>query len=165
MIMKIKSLMMMVAGAAFMMSVSSCSSSNNDEPEVPVASQVVGSYAGNEVVIVDNEESSNETKTYELTKATDTSIDIAVPEIGMGGMMTIPAFPIKGIALTKSGNTITGNLASYSGTVKNAKGEDKAYTVNDVTVMSSDKTVVVTFSLKYGNMPFVMGTTFTGTKK
>jgi hypothetical protein len=28
----------------------------------------------------------------------------------------------------------------------------------------SDKTVVVTFSLKYGNMPFAMATTFTGNK-
>ena len=51
MIMKIKSFMMMVAGAAFMMSVSSCSSSNNDEPEVPLASQVVGSYTGQEILL------------------------------------------------------------------------------------------------------------------
>ena len=37
-------------------------------------------------------------------------------------------------------------------------------TVSDVTVVYSDKTVVVTFSLKYGNMPFAMATTFTGNK-
>jgi hypothetical protein len=79
-------------------------------------------------------------------------------------MMTIPSFPIKGVTLSKSGNTIMGKLASYSGTTKNAKGEDKAYTVSDVTVVYSDKTVVVTFSLKYGNMPFAMATTFTGNK-
>lgn len=163
--MKIKSFMtMMVVATTFVFGMSSCSS-DDDKTESPLAAQVVGSYNGNEVVIVDNEESSNETKTYELTKASDSSIDIAVPEIGMGGMMTIPAFPIKGIALSKSGNTITGKLASYSGTVKNASGDDKAYAVSDVTVLCEGKVVVVAFSLKYGNMPFAMGTTFTGTKK
>jgi hypothetical protein len=163
--MKIKSFMMMtMAAMAFVCGMSSCSSSDDDAPETPVADQLAGTYAGNEIVIVDNEESSNETKTYVLTKAMDTSIDITVPELGMGGMMTIPSFPIKGITLSKSGNTIMGKLASYSGTTKNAKGEDKAYTVSDVTVVYSDKTVVVTFSLKYGNMPFAMATTFTGNK-
>lgn len=154
---------MMMAAVAIVLGVSSCSS-DDDEPEVPAAAQVVGNYTGPEVIMVMNEESSNETKTYVLTKATDTSIDITVPELGMGGMMTIPSFPIKGITLSKSGNTIMGKLASYSGTTKNAKGEDKAYTVSDVTVVYSDKTVVVTFSLKYGNMPFAMATTFTGNK-
>jgi lipopolysaccharide export system protein LptA len=159
-----KFLTMALAAMAFVASMSSCSK-DDDEPEVAVAAQVVGSYAGNEIVIVDNEESSNDTKTYEFTKATETSVDMSVPEMGMGGMMTIPAFPVKGIVLTKNGNTITGKLATYNGTVKNAKGDEKAYTVSDITVIFSEKTVVATFALKYGSMPFVMMTTFTGTKK
>ena len=161
--MKIKSLTIaLIASLATVLGTSSCSS--DDEPEAPVAAQVAGSYTGNEVIMVDNEESSNETKTYEITKASDTSVDMTVPEWGMG-MMTIPSFVVKNIPLAKSGNTITGKLASYSGTVKNAKGEEKAYTVSDVTLMFSDKTVVATFSLKYGNMPFLLKTTFTGTRK
>ncbi len=164
--MKIKSLMIaMIASVAVVLGTTSCSSSNDDEPEAPVANQVAGSYTGNEVVIVDKEESSNDTKTYEFAKVSDTSIDMTVPEMGMGGMMTIPSFPVKNIPLTKSGNTITGKVASYSGTVKNAKGDEKAYSVSDVTLMFNDKTVVVTFSLKYGNMPFLMTTTFTGARK
>ena len=114
--------------------------------------------------MVDNEESSNDTKTYEITKTSDMTVDMTVPEWGMG-MMTIPSFSVKNISLTKSGNSITGKLASYSGTVKNAKGEEKAYTVSDVTLMFSDKTVVATYSLKYGNMPFLMMATFTGVRK
>ena len=114
--------------------------------------------------MVDNDESSNETKTYEITKASDTSVDMTVPEWGMG-MMTIPSFIVKNIPLAKSGNTITGKVASYSGTVKNAKGEEKAYVVSNVALMFSDKKVVGTYSLKYGNMPFLMTTTFTGTRK
>ena len=162
--MKIKSLTIaLIASLATVLGTSSCSS-DDDEPEAPVATQVAGSYTGNEVIMVDNDESSNETKTYEITKASDTSVDMTVPEWGMG-MMTIPSFIVKNIPLAKSGNTITGKLASYSGTVKNAKGEEKAYVVSNVALMFSDKKVVGTYSLKYGNMPFLMTTTFTGTRK
>ena len=161
--MKIKSLTIaLIASLATVLGTSSCSS--DDEPEAPVAAQVAGSYTGNEVIMVDNDESSNETKTYEITKASDTSVDMTVPEWGMG-MMTIPSFIVKNIPLAKSGNTITGKLASYSGTVKNAKGEEKAYVVSNVALIFNDKTVVATYSLKYGNMPFIMTTTFTGTLK
>lgn len=163
--MKIKSFMMMlVAAATVVMGFTSCGS-DDDEPQVPVATQVAGSYTGNEIVIVMGDESSNDTKTYQFTKVSDTSIDMTVPEMGMGGMMTIPAFPVKNIPLTQNGNTITGKVASYSGTVKNAKGEDKAYTVSNVALMFSDKNVVVTYLLKYGNMPMAMETTFTGIRK
>ena len=161
--MRIKSLTIaLIASLATVLGTSSCSS--DDEPEAPVAAQVAGSYTGNEVIMVDNDESSNETKTYEITKASDTSVDMTVPEWGMG-MMTIPSFIVKNIPLAKSGNTITGKVASYSGTVKNAKGEEKAYVVSNVALMFSDKKVVGTYSLKYGNMPFLMTTTFTGTRK
>ena len=161
--MKIKSLTIaLIASLATVLGTSSCSS--DDEPEAPIAAQVAGSYTGNEVIMVDNEESSNETKTYEITKVSDTSVDMTVPEWGMG-MMTIPSFVVKNIPLAKSGNTITGKLASYSGTVKNAKGEEKAYVVSNVALIFNDKTVVATYSLKYGNMPFIMTTTFTGTLK
>ena len=161
--MKIKSLTIaLIASLATVLVTSSCSS--DDEPEAPVAAQVAGSYTGNEVIMVDNEESSNETKTYEITKVSDTSVDMTVPEWGMG-MMTIPSFVVKNIPLAKSGNTITGKLASYSGTVKNAKGEEKAYVVSNVALIFNDKTVVATYSLKYGNMPFIMTTSFTGTLK
>ena len=162
--MKIKSLTIaLIASLATVLGTSSCSS-DDDEPEAPVATQVAGSYTGNEVIMVDNDESSNETKTYVIAKATDTSVDMTVPEWGMG-MMTIPSFTVKNIPLAKSGNTITGKVASYSGTVKNAKGEEKAYVVSNVALMFSDKKVVGTYSLKYGNMPFLMTTTFTGTLK
>lgn len=161
--MRIKSLTIaLIASLATVLGTSSCSS--DDEPEAPVAAQVAGSYTGNEVIMVDNDESSNETKTYEITKSSDTSVDMTVPEWGMG-MMTIPSFVVKNIPLAKSGNAITGKVASYSGTVKNAKGDEKAYVVSNVTLMFSEKTVVGTYSLKYGNMPFLMTTTFTGTRK
>jgi hypothetical protein len=162
--MKIKSFMtMMMAAMAFMFGMSSCSSSNDDAPEAPVANQVIGSYTGNEVLTVMGEDDES-TETFEFTKATDVSVDVTLPKYGEG-MMTVPALPVKGIMLTKSGNTITGKLAKYEGVVTNADGSEKAYTVSDVTVIFNEKTVVMTFTQKYGNMPFAFEGQFTGTRK
>ena len=161
--MKIRSLMtMMLAAVAFVLSMSSCSS-NDDEPEVAVADQVVGSYTGTEVLTVMGE-ADESTETFEFTKSTDSSVDLIIPKYGEG-MMTVPALPVKGVMLTQSGNTITGKLAKYEGTVKTADGAEKAYIVSDITVIFSDKTVVVTFTQKYGNMPFAFEGQFTGTRK
>ena len=161
--MKIKSLMTMtLAAMAFVVSMSSCSK-DDDEPEVAVADQVVGSYSGTEVLTVMGE-ADESAETFEFTKSTDSSVDVIIPKYGEG-MMTVPALPVKGIMLTQSGNTITGKLDKYEGTVKTADGADKAYTVSDITVIFSDKTVVVTFTQKYGNMPFAFEGQFTGTRK
>ncbi len=161
--MKIKSLMTMtLAAMAFAVSMSSCGS-DDDEPVVAVADQVVGSYTGTEVLTVMGE-ADESTETFEFTKASDVSVDVTLPKYGEG-MMTVPALPVKGIMLTQSGNTITGKLDKYEGTVKTADGAEKAYTVSNLTVIFSDKTVVVTFTQKYGNMPFAFEGQFTGTRK
>ena len=157
-----KILTMTMVVMAFVVSMSSCSK-DDDTPEVAVADQVVGSYTGTEVLTVMGE-ADESTETFEFTKASDVSVDVTLPKYGEG-MMTVPALPVKGISLTKSGNTITGKLAKYEGTVKSADGSEKAYTVSDVIVIFSDKTVVVTFTQKYGNMPFAFEGQFTGTRK
>lgn len=159
-----KIVMMTMAAMAFVMSLSSCSKDDDDNKVEAVATQVAGSYSGNEIFVVDAEESSNETKTYTFAKASDVSVDLTIPEVGMG-MMTIPSLSVKGITLSKNGSTIKGQLASYEGTVKGADGSDKAYVVSDLTALFSDKTVVVTYTLKYGKMPFPFAGSFTGTKQ
>ena len=158
-----KFLTMTMVAMAFVFGMSSCGSDDKDEPEAPVANQVVGSYTGSEVLTVMGEADESD-ETFEFTKATDMSVDVTLPQYGEG-MMTVPALPVKGIMLTKSGNTITGKLAQYEGTVKGADGSEKAYTVSDVTVIFNDKTVVMTFTQKYGNMPFAFEGVFTGTRK
>jgi len=145
------------------MGVSSCGDDDKDEPEAALATQVAGSYTGEEIMTV-MEEPDQSTKTFEFTKASDVSVDMLIPEYGES-MMTLPPLPVKGIMLTKSGNTITGKLAKYEGTVRTTDGSEKAYTVSDITVLFSENTVVVTFTQKYGNMPFAFEGTFTGTRK
>ena len=164
--MKFKSLMTVMAAAAVVLGMSSCGSDDAPaEAPVAVATQVEGSFSGNEVIKVMGSESSNTTTTYQFVKAADAAIDMTIPQSGEEGGMMIPALPVKNIPLTKSGNTITGKLEKYEGTVTNASGAEKAYTVNDLVVIFSDKTVAVTFMLKYGNMPFDFEGQFTGTKK
>ena len=156
--MKIKHFMMMtMAAVALVFGVSSCGS-DDDVPEAPVATQVAGSYTGTEVLTVSGE-ADKSTETFVFTKATDVSVDVTLPEYGEG-MMTIPALPVKGIMLTKSGNTISGKLDKYEGTTE----AGKAYTISDIVVLFSDKTVVMTFKMKYGNMPFDFDGQFTGNR-
>ena len=156
--MKIKSFMMMtMAAVALVFGVSSCGG-DDDVPEAPVATQVAGSYTGTEVLTVSGE-ADESTETFVFTKATDVSVDVTLPEYGEG-MMTIPALPVKGIMLTKSGNTITGKLDKYEGTTE----AGKAYTISNIVVSFIDKTVVMTFEMKYGNMPFGFDGQFTGNR-
>ena len=156
--MKMKSFMMMtMAAVALVFGVSSCGG-DDDVPEAPVATQVAGSYTGTEVLTVSGE-ADESTETFVFTKATDVSVDVTLPQYGEG-MMTIPALPVKGIMLTKSGNTISGKLDKYEGTTE----AGKAYTISDIVVLFSDKTVVMTFKMKYGNMPFDFDGQFTGNR-
>ena len=164
--MKIKCFMTMMAAVAVVLGMSSCGSDDDNGAEAPVAvaTQVEGSYSGNEVIKVMGDESSNETKTYEFVKASDAALDLTVPASGEG-MMMIPALPVKNIPLTKSGDIITGKLETYESKVTTAQGAEKNYTISNLVVIFNDKTVAVTFSLKYGNMPMSMETTFAGEKK
>lgn len=159
-----KFMTMAMAAVAIVMGVSSCSSDDDDDKDVAVATEVAGQYTGQEVITVMGEVSSDDTKTYQIVKATDNTVDLTVPESGEG-MMAIPSFTIKAIPLAKNGKTISGGLPTYAGTVTNAQGAEKAYSINGLTILVNEKTAVVAFSLKYGNMPMTMETQFTGTKQ
>lgn len=152
----------MVAAMTIVFGMCSCGS-DDDEPEVAVASQVAGSYTGEEIMTVMGD-AFNSNPTYVFVKSSDISVDMTIPA-SEGGSMVLPSLPVKNITLAKTGNTITGKLASYTGTVVNSDGAEKAYTVSDVTVIFSGNAVVATYTLKYGNMPFAFAGQFTGTKK
>ena len=167
--MKIKSFMMMtMAAVALVFGVSSCGG-NLDEPpvpETPIANLVAGNYSGTEIMTVSGDIDESD-KVFQFTKATDSTVDLVIPAYGEG-MMTLPELPVKGIILYEEVGNIAGALpqGSYSGTVKNAKGEEKTYVVSDFMVLYSgkDNAIMVTFKLKYGNMPFDFDGVFTGKK-
>ena len=158
-------LKVMMAAVAIVIGVCSCDS-DDDEPVVAVAEQVAGSYTGDIVITVMGEPEDDDA-TFQFTKTSDTTVDMIIPQSGEG-MMTIPPLTVKNIPLAKVNESIMGKLASYSGTVTNASGAEKAFTVSDLVVVFEDapkgKAAVVTYSLKYGSMPFDMVTTFNGNK-
>ena len=166
--MKIKSFMMMtMAAVALVFGVSSCGSDDEPPvPESPIANLVAGSYSGKEIMTVSGELDESD-KVFQFTKANDTTVDLVIPAYGES-MMTLPELPVKGIILVKDVDNIAGSLpqGSYSGTVKNAKGEEKTYVISDFMVLYStkDNAIMVTFKLKYGNMPFDFSGVFTGQK-
>ena len=166
--MKIKSFMMTtMAAVALVFGVSSCGGDDVPPvPESPVADLLAGSYSGTETMTVSGDIDESE-KVFQFTKANDTTVDMVIPAYGEG-MMTLPELPVKGIILVKEDTNIAGALplGSYTGTVKNAKGEEKTYVVSDFMVLYSgkDNAIMVTFKLKYGNMPFDFDGVFTGKK-
>lgn len=162
--MKMKNLMAMAA-MAFVFGLSSCGG-DDDVPETPAANQVAGNYAGTETLTVDGEADESD-ELIQITKVTDTTVDLVLPAYGEG-MMTIPELPVKNIVVAKKGDDISGTITggTYTGTVTNSKGEEKTYTVNDFVLLYNDtnKTLILTFKMKYGNMPFVFEGLFVGQK-
>lgn len=157
-------LKVMMAAVAIVIGVSSCDS--DDDSAVAVADEVVGSYTGEETIIIMGEPE-DDTATFKFVKSSDSSIDMIIPQSGEG-MMVIPALTVKNIPLKKYNNGASGTLDSFTGTVTNAKGEEKTFTVTKLMVVfdtsSKGKAVVATYVLKYGSMPFEMVTTFNGSK-
>ena len=167
--MKIKSFMLTtMAAVALVFGVSSCGGDDDvpPVPESPVADLVAGNYSGTETMTVSGDEDKNDV-IFQFTRATDSTVDMVIPAYGEG-MMTLPELPVKGIILVKEDTNIAGALplGSYTGTVKNAKGEEKTYVVSDFMVLYDSKKndIMVTFKLKYGNMPFDFDGVFTGKK-
>ena len=167
--MKIKSFMLMtMAAVALVFGVSSCGGDDDvpPVPESPTANLVAGNYSGTETMTVSGDEDKNDV-IFQFTRANDTTVDMVIPAYGEG-MMTLPELPVKGIILVKEDTNIAGALplGSYTGTVKNAKGEEKTYVVSDFMVLYDSKKndIMVTFKLKYGNMPFDFDGVFTGKK-
>ena len=159
---------MTMAAVALVFGVSSCGGDDDVPPvsESPTANLVAGNYSGTETMTVSGDEDKNDV-IFQFTRATDSTVDMVIPAYGEG-MMTLPELPVKGIMLVKEVDDIAGALplGSYTGTVKNAKGEEKTYVVSDFMVLYSgkDNAIMVTFKLKYGNMPFDFDGVFTGKK-
>lgn len=166
--MKIKSIMTMaMAAIALVLSVSSCNDDDDEQKVDALARQVVGAYNGSNVITTMGETDSFDDSTYEFTQYSENSVSMVIPQSGEG-MMTIPPLTVKDIPLRKVDNRIIGDLSSYSGTVLNASGSEKAFTISDLTAIfeevSGGKAVFVSYTLKYGSMPFDMATQFTGNK-
>ena len=157
-----KFLAMMVAAVTMTMGFSSCGD-DDDETAGGASFKVEGTYSGDELLTVMGKPF-DRTTNYTFTQSSENTVDLVIPAIDAEDHMSLPELKIEGVVLTAGDNTVTGKLDSYEGTVM-VNDVEKAYTVSDVTVIFSEKSVSVVYTLKYGNMPFAFAGTFTGTKE
>ena len=169
--MRLKSFItMMFASAALLVGTTSCGD-DNDDKEVSVAEAMAGEYNGNLGISVMGTEVKSE-GTFKVTKADGTHIDLTMPAAGEGAM-ALPSLDVKNIQTTAETEITVGDqkvkaytatLDSYSGSIT-VNGEEKAYTITNLSVAVTGNACVITYTLKYGKMPMAMEATFQGTKK
>lgn len=161
---------MMFASVALLVGTTSCGD-DNDDKEVSVAEAMAGEYNGNLGISVMGTEVKSE-GTFKVTKADGTHINLTLPAAGEGAM-ALPSLDVKNIQTTAETEITVGDqkvkaytatLDSYSGTIT-VNGEEKAYTITNLSVAVTGNACVITYTLKYGKMPMAMEATFQGTKK
>ena len=161
---------MMFASVALLVGTTSCGD-DDDDKVVSVAEAMAGEYNGDLGISVMGTEVKSE-GTFKVTKADGTHIDLTLPAAGEGAM-ALPSLDVKNIQTTAETEITVGDqkvkaytatLDSYSGSIT-VNGEEKAYTVTNLSVAVTSNACVVTYTLKYGKMPMAMEATFQGTRK
>lgn len=161
---------MMFASVALLVGTTSCGD-DDDDKVVSVAEAMAGEYNGDLGISVMGAEVKSE-GTFKVTKADGTHINLTLPAAGEGAM-ALPSLDVKNIQTTAETEITVGDqkvkaytatLDSYSGTIT-VNGEEKAYTITNLSVAVTGNACVVTYTLKYGKMPMAMEATFQGTRK
>ncbi|MBO4597013.1 MAG: hypothetical protein J5676_03930 [Bacteroidaceae bacterium] len=169
--MRLKSVITMVfASVALLVGTTSCGD-DDDDKVVSAAEAMAGEYNGELGISVMGTEVKSE-GIFKVTKADGTHIDLTLPAAGEGAM-ALPSLDVKNIQTTAETEITVGDqkvkaytatLDSYSGTIT-VNGEEKAYTITNLSVAVTGNACVITYTLKYGKMPMAMSATFQGTKK
>ncbi|MBR5763860.1 MAG: hypothetical protein IKX93_04480 [Bacteroidaceae bacterium] len=169
--MRLKSFItMMFASVALLVGTTSCGD-DDDDKVVSAAEAMAGEYNGELGISVMGTEVKSE-GIFKVTKADGTHIDLTLPAAGEGAM-ALPSLDVKNIQTTAETEITVGDqkvkaytatLDSYSGTIT-VNGEEKAYTITNLSVAVTGNACVITYTLKYGKMPMAMSATFQGTKK
>ena len=169
--MRLKSFItMMFASVALLVGTTSCGD-DDDDKVVSVAEAMAGEYNGDLGISVMGTEVKSE-GTFKVTKADGTHIDLTLPAAGEGAM-ALPSLDVKNIQTSGEAEITVGDqkvkaytatLDSYSGSIT-VNGEEKAYTVTNLSVAVTGNACVITYTLKYGRMPMEMVATFQGTRK
>ena len=161
---------MMFASVALLVGTTSCGD-DDDDKVVSAAEAMAGEYNGELGISVMGTEVKSE-GIFKVTKADGTHIDLTLPAAGEGAM-ALPSLDVKNIQTTAETEITVGDqkvkaytatLDSYSGTIT-VNGEEKAYTITNLSVAVTGNACVITYTLKYGKMPMAMSATFQGTKK
>lgn len=149
--------MMLFAGltAAF----TSCSDDDNNEPEIPAAKSVAGTYTGDMSCTVMGDESTFEDMTFTVTATDDATVTVKIPTFG-NPPMQVPAFDIQGVKVFGTDGTYSLADTDFQGTT--AAGREFSGTLQG---SFTDQNLTIRFSLNYGAMPMPMSCAFSAPKQ
>lgn len=149
--------MMLFAGltAAF----TSCSDDDNNEPEIPAAKSVAGTYTGDMSCTVMGDESTFEDMTFTVTATDDATVTVKIPTFG-NPPMQVPAFDIQGVKVSGTDGTYSLADTDFQGTT--AAGREFSGTLQG---SFTDQNLTIRFSLNYGAMPMPMICAFSAPKQ
>lgn len=137
----------------------SCSDDDNNEPEIPAAKSVAGTYTGDMSCTVMGSESTFEDMTFTVTATDDATVTVKIPTFG-NPPMQVPEIDIQGVKV--SGSEGTYSLASTEFRGSTDAGREYSGTVQGA---FADNTLTIRFSLQYGAMPMPMICAFSAPKK
>lgn len=142
-----------------LMNIATSCSDNNDEPEIPAAKSVVGTYASDITCTVLGQELTFENITYTITATDDTTISLNISSFG-NPPMQIPAFTIYGIKVTGSNGKYEFSETDFNGTTDDGKAYSGTIQGNVI-----NNTLSAQFNIVFGSMPMPMICSFTAPKK
>lgn len=137
----------------------SCSDDDDDNPAIPAAKSIVGTYNGDMTCSVMGSESVFEAVTVSVAATNDATVTVAVSSFG-NPPMQIPEIKIPGIKVSGSNEKYSLAATEFSGTT--AEGKTYSGTLQG----NLDNNIfTVRINLQYGAMPMPIICTFSSNKK
>lgn len=137
----------------------SCSDDDNNEPNMPAAKAIEGSYKGDMECSVMGQASTFENMTFSISATDDATVTVTLPAFG-NAPMALPSITLTGIKVTEKDGVAT--LAQTE--VKGQTAEGKSYSCTMQGTV--EKNVLnIKFNLQYGAMPMPMICSSSATKQ
>lgn len=152
---KAKLLMM---GLLLSLSLSACSGKDDDEPQLPAANEVAGSYSGVMEATAMGTNLTFEDVDVRITAADDSHVDVAIASFG-NPPMVLPDINIDKVPVSGENGNFTFAATQFSGV--SPDGKNYSGTIQG----SSADILVLNIELNYGAMPMPLICRYTATKK
>lgn len=137
---------------------SSCADNKDDEPALPAAENVAGTYTGDMTCTVMGDESVFENLTFEVNATDDATVEITLPSFG-NPPMQVPQIIVPDVKVSGSDGTYTLATTTFSGTTDSGRAVS-----GTIEGGYTDDVLTVRFNLQYGAMPMPMICAFSAPK-
>lgn len=146
---QIKFLFATIMTVVFLTTFSSCSD-DKDEPAVPAARTIQGTYAGDLESTVMGTTLIFENKTFTINATDESTVSVVLPAFGEAPI-ALPSITLTGVKVTEANGVITLATTEISGQT------DAGKTYNcTISGTVQDNTLNLKFNLQYGTMPMPM---------